>query len=485
MRYNKWIRCAVAAGLLSGWTAACDFIDPTSSNPNSVPEAALDQLFVASQVNAWFFNEGDLSRLVSVWMRHMAGTDRQFADVELYIGLDETTATDEFYRPYGSGNTRNGGGLVDLRRAQGLAEDDGRLVYKGILQVHEAFLIGMAASIWGDIPYSQAANPEFTEPILDEQADVYAAVQLLLDDAIDNLQSGTGAGPGQNDFVFGGDAAAWTAVAYTLKARLYLHWVEVDGNTRYTDALNAAQLGIQTAAGNWTSVHSTSVPESNLWFQFQIDRSGYISSNSYLVELLDVDLDRAFNSAVDDDRLPIYYTPGIGAVAGQYIGSPTGTPIGDPGKEASNINVPGTADYGLPILTCWENHLIVAEAETAVGTDANARAALQAALDCQEDYWGGLGYTIDLGTVDPLLTGQALFDEIMTQKYIAMFLNIELWNDHKRTCTPAISPPPGETEVVARLFYPLKERETNSNVPNPGVDPNDDRNDNDPAACPP
>jgi hypothetical protein len=485
MTYSKWIRCAVAAGLLTGWTAACDFIDPTSSNPNAVPDASIDQLFVSGQVNAWFFNEGQLSRLVSVWTRQMAGTDRQFADLELYLGLGESTATDEFYRPYGSGNTRTGGGLLDLRRAQGLAEEDGRLVYKGILQVHEAFLIGMAASIWGDIPYSQAANPEFTEPVLDDQADVYAAVQLLLDDAIDNLQSGTGAGPGENDFVFAGDATAWAAVAYTLKARLYLHWVEVDGNTRYTDALNAAQNGIQTAAGNWVSVHTATIPESNLWNQFQNDRSGYISSNAYLVEMLDVDQDRAYNPAVDDDRLPVYFTTGTAGFAGQYIGSPTGSPAGDPGTSASNLAVPGEADYGQPILTCWENHLIVAEAEAVVGTEANARTALQAALDCQEDYWGGLGYTIDLGTVDAGLTGQALFDEIMAQKYMAMFLNIEVWNDHKRTCTPTIPPPPGETEVVARLFYPNAERETNSNVPSPGVDPNDERNDNDPAACPP
>ncbi len=72
----------------------------------------------------------------------------------------------------------------------------------------------------------------------------------------------------------------------------------------------------------------------------------------------------------------------------------------------------------------------------------------------------------------------------MEQKYAAQFLNIDVWNDFKRNCLAGlIQPTPGQTEIPSRLIYPADERETNPNIPAPGVDPNDDKNDNDPNSC--
>jgi hypothetical protein len=38
--------------------------------------------------------------------------------------------------------------------------------------------------------------------------------------------------------------------------------------------------------------------------------------------------------------------------------------------------------------------------------------------------------------------------------------------------------------MPGRLFYSSQERQTNPNVPDTGVDPNDNYNDNDPTQCP-
>ena len=67
----------------------------------------------------------------------------------------------------------------------------------------EAYLIGMAASVWGDIPYSQVLNESIDNPWLDEQDSVYASVQVLLDSAIQNFESDTTLIP-QNDMFFNG-----------------------------------------------------------------------------------------------------------------------------------------------------------------------------------------------------------------------------------------------------------------------------------------
>ena len=70
----------------------------------------------------------------------------------------------------------------------------------------------------------------------------------------------------------------------------------------------------------------------------------------------------------------------------------------------------------------------------------------------------------------------------MTEKYITLFQNVEVWNDYKRTCIPALVPVNGATVIPGRLFYGVTERQTNPNVPAVGAQP--PRNANDPNACP-
>jgi starch-binding outer membrane protein, SusD/RagB family len=436
--------------LLALPAAACEFISPTEFNPNAVATAGVDQLFTGIQVNTYLIAEGQLSRISSMWTQQMTGTDRQFRSIDNYV-LTEEDADNEFSTIY------TGGGLQDMKMAIADATATGRRVYAGILKVHQAYMFGMAASIWGDIPYSEAANPSIEAPKLDKQADVYAAIQKLLDDAIADLNSGTGAGPGAVDFGFAGNAARWVAVAHTLKARYHLHWAEVNGNTAYQAALSEAAQGVTSNAGNWRASHSTDSKENNLWYQFIRDRAGYISAGDYLVPSM---------VARNDARLPVYFSPGTGGtyrarssvlstVAGGY----------------------GSLDFGTPIVTCAEAAYIRAEAQYRLGSTAAARTAATEGLVCEE---GRLG--VNLQNLKDRLTaasGQALLDEIMLQKYTALFLNIEAWNDWKRTCLPKITQRP--TGMPGRLYYGQDEREANPNIVD--VDKQPKRNANDPNAC--
>lgn len=440
-------RRVVGALVVAISLGACnDFISPTDVNPNSVPEAQLNQLFTAIQVNTFFLTEGQISRIASIWTQQMAGTDRQFAIIDAYR-LNEEDADDEFNTLY------TGGGLIDLKRAIAGAEEAGRGVYAGILKIHQAYMFGMAASMYGDIPYSEAAVFEIEHPGLDTQADVYAAVQSLLDEAIADL-SGSG-GPGSVDFNFAGDAARWRAVAYTLKARLHLHWAEANGSGAYSAALAAAQNGIQSADGTWKTIHSSASTEANLWYQFMRDRSGYISAGDFLVPLMVAD---------DDPRVPLYFSEATG---GGYEAR---------GSELSPTGF-GAADFDFPILSCAENWFIMAEAHYNLGDEGAARIAAQNALSCQEAQWG-----VDLTAQKEGLNGLTaapLLDRIMNQKYIALFLNMEVLNDYKRTCLPAITQRPGG--MPARLYYGQQERQSNPNIPAPAQQPL--RNANDPSPC--
>ncbi len=472
MSTNAWRGRALAAALLTGSLMGCQFIEPITSNPNAVGTATVDQLFVAIQLSQYRWDEGQNSRLASIWIQQMAGTDRQFQTLDEYIFSE--SEGDEYPNAY------TGGGLVDIRRAIKEAEDGGRQVYAGILKVYEAYRIGMLASVFGDVSYSEAVNPNITTPHLDGQAAVYTAVQAKLDEAITDLQSGAGAGPGSFDLAFGGNATRWIAVAHTLKARFYMHWAEVSA-ANYASALAQAQQGITSSSGDWVAKHSDAATEANLWYQFtQVDRTGYISSGEYLVSQL---------VARSDPRLPLYFTEASGAYAGEYVGSSAGTRNlkdgrPDPGQSASQINPDGAgaASYAFPFVTCAENYFIQAEALYQTGPVTNlvaAHTALDNALACEGQRKGVSMAAAQ--SFNDALTGSALFDEIMLQNYMASFLNIEAWNDYKRTCRPAITTYAGQP-VPARLLYSAAERQTNPNVPAPNAQPA--RNANDPNACP-
>ncbi len=466
MRYvsSKAVSRALGAALLVGALGACDFIEPTSFDPNAVPSATIDQLFTGVQVNTWFFAEGQISRLSSLWTQQMTGTDRQFTSLDNYI-FNEQSADGEFQAIY------TGGGLVDLATAIADAEEGGRRTVAGILKIHEAYLVGMGASIWGDIPYSEATNGDIAEPALDDQADVYATVQALLTEAIGDLAAGGDPIPvGGVDMSFGGDADAWTAVAHTLKARFYLHWAE-SSTGNYAQALSEAESGIQSVSHNWEAVHTATATENNAWYQFLRDRAGYISSGDYLLPMMRDD---------NDARLSIYYglAPGGGYSSPEEVGPTNASGM----NEADGRGSPA-AEF--PLVTCAENYFIIAEAEHSISNFGDAIDAAKDALGCQEDYYG-VDLSPQMAAFDGL-TGDALLGQIMDQKYTALFLNPETWNDYKRTCYPELTPRV-EQGMPARLFYGLTERQTNTNIPEPAAQAGGHgykagNNDNDPTGC--
>jgi hypothetical protein len=76
-------------------------------------------------------------------------------------------------------------------------------------------------------------------------------------------------------------------------------------------------------------------------------------------------------------------------------------------------------------------------------------------------------------------SGAALLREILTEKYIALFHQIEPYNDYKRTCFPNLAPTVSGKKIPARLYYDTNERQTDPNIPPPEEQPT--RNANDPA----
>ncbi|MDQ3605926.1 MAG: SusD/RagB family nutrient-binding outer membrane lipoprotein [Gemmatimonadota bacterium] len=462
-KWKKW--SALSALALLGSLAACgdDYLtgEDLDTDPNRPVVASRDQLFVGMQVRQFIFHEGHITRVLAMWLQQMAGTDRQ------YITLDKYEITESDFSPQFSA-LYIGGGLLDMNKIQADAEAAGDRVYLGIVQTWEAFAFGMAASIWGAIPYSDAAGESAT-PTLDSQARVYAQMQTLLDQAIANLQSGAGSNPGSLDLVYGGSAAKWAGAANTLKARYYLHWVEAQaagladanvacGGNCAQKALAAAQKGISTPANDFRTFHTSKAGEDNIWYQFYRDRDSYTRVGRNFVELL---------KARNDPRLPqlVAPVPLIAPATGMgFVGAPPATPLVT-ASTPSDIRL--AQDFRQPLITWGENQLILAEAQFRSGNSG-------AALTNVNNVRTGAGLAA-LGSF-----GASPLADIIAEKYIVLFQNMEVWNDYKRTCLPRITPFGGRV-IPGRLLYGEAERNVNPNIPPPSQQPA--RNANDPNAC--
>jgi hypothetical protein len=481
---NK-IKIAILALLVLGFTACEQYVDSIEKvDPTAPTDATLAQVLTSTQVGYIGFVEGDMARLAGIFTDQMTGADRQYTVYETY-GL---TAQD-FDAPWGNVYATV---LKGCKIVQRKAQENGLDVPFAIAQIMEAHTIGMAASLWGDIPYSEAINvEEFPNPSYDTQASVYAAAQSLLDDAIATL-SGSPVGNNAGD-IFGFSNAQWVAVANTLKAKFHLH------NGNYAQALAAAANGITDASGDLMAPHGTAYTQNfNIWYSFLVyDRAGYMTAADALApRLLDdgswFDGSAYRGNAKTDEsaRFLWYYMPyeiyGAGYEPNYLSVYDWGSGDGFFGTET---------DY--PLVTYAENQLIIAECELRVNGFAagltalnNYRAYLASGAWEPATSENALFYGFvpqydayvdadfqngGMENADNIAQADALYREIIEEKYISMIGTLEVFNDMRRDGFGGFSgdknweilgvtPNAGST-IPQRYLIPQVEINSNSNVP--------------------
>ena len=265
-------------------------------NPNEVDDVTVvspEALLVGTQVTMYGVMEGYLNRAVSMVMQQMSGLQTDYYRDYNCEPIDVNT-NGRWTAMYGTG------GLIDMNTTQEVAQKQEKHVLLGISQMWEALVFSTAADIWGDIPYSQAANADFAQPKFDSQKEVHEAMLNLIDDAIANFDKGqVFTLPSDFDFTFSSDVEKWKRAAYTLKSRILLNWAEVESNN-YSLALEAAQGGIidESGDGDWKALHGAAISERNVWFQFFLSNPDYMGAGKLLVDMLKRD---------NDDRLGIYF----------------------------------------------------------------------------------------------------------------------------------------------------------------------------------
>jgi starch-binding outer membrane protein, SusD/RagB family len=427
-------------------------------DPNNPQDATPELLMNGAMVGTILINEGNMARYSGIFTKTFTGADRQYVGISTY-----NLAAGDFDDVWGNLYT---GVISNAKQAEDKAIVIGNLKLAGICEIIQANGYGMATSLWGDVPFSEAVQPDkFTTPKFDPQASIYAGLQSLLDKAIANLGSSKPLGDvgTAKDFYFGGNSAKWIAAAHSLKARYYLH------TKNYAQASAESKLGISSSANDWLAPHgTTSGSDNNVYWDFSNNqRGGYMdASDSYAYALLLGD--RNNTKTNDSIRWAYFFQDAANSDSG-----------------VDDLNFYGTffgESSSFPLMTYIETKLIEIESEAKLGntqTSIDALNGLRNFYVTSEYYGAGAKYdSLLVADFNPgglynsgtLTANAALLKEIASERYVALIGQIEQFNDVRRNKNlVGIVPRQGKPKIPQRMLLPQAEINSNPNTPR-GID---------------
>ncbi|MFT4025117.1 MAG: SusD/RagB family nutrient-binding outer membrane lipoprotein [Flavihumibacter sp.] len=352
--------------------------------------------------------------------------------------------------------------LNNLKAMIDKAGADGSHAYVGIGKILFAYTTATATDFWGDIPLTESLKgaDNFT-PLYDTQESVYTFIQQYLDEAIAELDMNSEKQPDSDDFFYNGDLGKWKKLAYTLKARYYMHLTKAPGHTasqQATLALAALEKGMTGSEDALRFSYPGSAGNENPWYLTFLPGSTLVLSE-HLVETL---------KSRNDPRLPVIVAPA--AATGLYTGRPIGTPsVGSLEDYSIPAALYGSANSYNYIVNYEEALFLKAEATFITSGSLAATPVYQEAVKTNFTKLGlspasssVLAFLADRGT----LTDGNGIRLIMEEKSTANFLNLENWTDWRRTGYPAISKVPNAlSDIPRRFLYPRSELISN---PQPG-----------------
>lgn len=400
-------------------------INEDPNNPTSVPLTAQMPAFQLAIADVY---GGAFSRFNCMLSQQVEGVARQWESFNQYTGLTPNRFDAAWNNVYENV-------LNEIKIAQASATDQGANHYLAVLNIMEAFTLMAATDVWDDMPYTEAFkgsdNEQVLNPAFDTQASIYAVINGLLDQSIQLLDGPSGAlVPGSEDVFYGGDTDLWLKAARAIKARGLLKFDDYDG------ARSEASQSFTAAADNMGFQY----PDANAagqWFRFNRDRTGDIEFHPQMASLM----------------------TGLNDTARLNMMNPTFIP-----------NHPYmVADFFQELITFREVQFIIAEADarqTAGGSQAGYDAYL-AGIQASFNRLGLDDAAYQAYISNPAVgvgVGNLTIETVMTQKYIAMYLQPEVYSDWRRTGIPSLSPVSGNA-VPVRWNYAETEILFNSNAP--------------------
>lgn len=356
--------------------------------------------------------------------------------------------------------------LVDLMESKRLVEEDqltpGEVKNNQLAQIEimEVYAWSVLVNTFGNVPYSQALDPDNSLPVYDDAATVYGQILTRLNSALGLVSTGA-SGFEEGDVLYGGDMESWLKFANSLKLKLAM--VIADANPGEARSLiEAAAPHVFTGNADNAVFPYLSAPPNNNPISANINplftaRQDYVAANT-LVDAM---------NGLEDPRRQYYFTQ----VNGAYIGGRYGFP--NSYSDFSTINTTITAPtFEALLLDYSEVAFLLAEAvERGFAVGGSAQEHYNSAVTASFTYWGGAEAS---SLASAYLTRPAVSyaasgdwkEKIGVQKWIALYnRGYDAWLEWRRLDAPVLLPPSvegaGTLVVPKRMIYPINEQTLN------------------------
>lgn len=198
--------------------------------------------------------------------------------------------------------------IKDLREAKIILADDpflsdeNKRVQTAMMNTLEIYAFHLLVDIFGDVPYSESIDINNISPKYDDDEAIYNDLITRLDAVIEDLNGESAMGGA--DLIYGGNAAAWSKFANSLKLRLAIRIADKDDAKAKTMVESAVAKGVFTSsADDFEIAYQTATPNTNpLWEQLvQSGRSDFVGANT-LVDVM---------NGLEDPRISIYFKENV------------------------------------------------------------------------------------------------------------------------------------------------------------------------------
>jgi hypothetical protein len=415
--------------------------------------------------------------LTLMWMQHFANTT--YPDESRY---DMTTrgvpvlTSNTMYRLVLM-NYKEAARVLQTQPLAGIsqARRDNQLA---IVEIMTVFAWSYVVENFGDMPYSQALDYNFTSPVYDDGLTIYKDLISRLNTAIEKLTLTEAGMPSGYDNIFGSTAAGtanWYKFANTFKLRMGLMLYDVDAGYSKT-VVEAAAPNVFAEGDVMTMNYLSASPNQN---QQYVDfvatgRDDYVVASN-IIDAMQPTAPAPEHSilsvTVTDPRLGFYAIPVVGSDPPLYSGGAQGQANGYP--SFSHVNpIHLTANRPWIIMDYTEAEFLLAEAvERGFSVGGTAEAHYINAVKSSIVYWGGTTAQADAYLAQPSVAYATAFSDwkqkIGTQAWLAYWLRGNtLWNSYRRLDYPRLYAPPDYKQeinkVPVRLFYPVNEQTLNA-----------------------
>ncbi len=213
--------------ILFGFSSCTKDFLKINSNPNAIsPDEASAKYFITNAEYPLY-----APNRYPYWRGQLIHADRYAGYFD--FGANHCWWSDELGYKYSSGYTdATWGWLADYfgkidnflkLTAPGGDFENGKMNAVG--KIIKALYYQRFTDVFGEIPFSEAGNPDIVQPKFDTQNEIYQGLIKDLNQAIDTIGNSTVTGTGvndlgDNDIIFKGDLQKWKSLANSLKLRI-------------------------------------------------------------------------------------------------------------------------------------------------------------------------------------------------------------------------------------------------------------------------